>query len=201
MKFLLPIINILIAGGLFFVVTDQILVNAPLKEDTSDITKSTGGIRALLARQTELDASIATAKVLAKRVNELNGIYNSFSAEDQAKLDQLLPDHVDNIQLIIDVNGIAKEHGMIIKNIKVTADADSDEKSSKNAVASDDEKGSSLGNMLLSFNVTGTYDAYKSFLADLATSLRVIDISSTSFNTDDKGIYTYNVELETYWLK
>jgi len=199
MKYLLPLINLSIAAALFFVVTDQMIINAPLSENLSDSVKSTGGIRALLVRQDQLDAAIATAKLLGKRVNELNGQYNSFSADDQSRLNMLLPDHVDNIQLIIDVNGVAKKNGMGIKNIKVTTDEDGSTQETAQTTAA--SSATTLGSMTLSFSVTGSYDAYKNFIRDLAGSLRIIDISSTSFNTDDKGIYTYNVELRTYWLK
>lgn len=201
MKFLLPIINIIIAGALFFLVTDQMFVNAPLNEKPADKTASTGGIRALKTRQVELNAAIAQAKELGKRINELNGQYNAISTEEKEKLDMLLPDYVNNIQLIIDVNGIAKGNGMTIKNIKVTTSEDKDSSGQTKKTSALSSKNQNLGTMLLSFSVTGPYSAYKSFLADLASSLRIIDISSTSFNTDDKGIYNYNIELRTYWLK
>jgi len=199
MKFLLPIINLSLAAGLFFVVTDQMFVNAPLIEKTDDVTTSTGGIRALSERRLELDAAIVKAKELGARVNELNGLYNAISTDQKDKLDLLLPDHVNNIQLIIDVNGIAKRNNMLIKNIKVSTSEDKNSNSSSRIQTT--SKDQSLGTMLLSFSVTGSYEMYKNFLSDLASSLRIIDISSTSFNTEDKGIYTYNIELRTYWLK
>lgn len=199
MKFLLPIINLCLAAGLFFMVTDKMFVNGPLDEKPADKTASTGGIRALQTRRVELDAAIVQAKELGKRINELNQLYNAISSEEKDKLDQLLPDHVNNIQLIIDVNGIAKRNGMGIKNIKVTTSEDKEASNSSSRQLS--AKNQALGTMLLSFSVTGSYTAYKNFLADMASSLRIIDISSTSFNTDDKGIYNYNIELRTYWLK
>lgn len=200
MKFiLLPTINLCIAIALFFVVTDQMMVNAPLTEKAGqDVILSTGGIRALITRQKELNVAIGMAKELGKTINVLNGKYNQISAEEKERLDQLLPDHVNNIQLIIDVNGIAKRNSMILKNIKVSTSEDKNTNGSSKLMASTNPD---LGTMLLSFSVTGPYSAYKNFLTDLSSSLRIIDISSTSFNTEDKGIYTYNVELRTYWLK
>lgn len=204
MKLFLPITNLIIAGALFFMFTDGMLVNAPLNEQVvdaqtnrPDITKSTGGIRALLTRQAELNDALTTAKAVGARVNELSGVYNSFPAADLARLDELLPDHVDNIQLIIDVNGIAKKNGMAIKNVKV-ATAETSDNLTRPVITVPDAR---LAAMLLSFSVTGTYEAYKRFIFDLSSSLRIIDISSVSFATDERGIYTYNVSLKTYWLK
>ncbi|MCX6712594.1 MAG: type 4a pilus biogenesis protein PilO [Candidatus Vogelbacteria bacterium] len=204
MKYLFPIINLVIAGALFFMFTDQMMVNAPLNEQVVDaksgkidLTQSKGGIRALLARQTELSDAVTMAKAVNARITDLSGTYNNFAMADLTRLDELLPDHVDNIQLIIDVNGIAKENGMAIKNIRVATGENGDMPDRKLVAVPDP----SLGAMILSFSVTGTYEAYKKFLTDLASSLRLIDISSVAFATDEKGIYTYNVSLKTYWLK
>lgn len=206
MKFFLPILNLVLAGALFFMFTDKMMVNAALDENVVnestgkvDATLSTGGIRALLARKAQLNQSITTAKAVSARVTELGSVYNAFNSEEIDRLNELLPDHIDNIQLIIDVNGIAKNYGMSLKDVKVeTSEDDSKNSGTKTTLKADDTR---LGVMLLSFSVTGTYDAYKKFLADLASSLRLIDLSTTSFATDDKGVYTYNVSLKTYWLK
>src|SRR5680860_1093026 len=196
MKFLLPILNICIAGVLFFMVTDKMFVNAPLNEISDTPTESTGGIRALRERRVELNEAIVKAKELAQRVNELNGQFNSISTEQKDKLDLLLPDDVNNIQLIIDINGIAKRNNLLIKNIKVTTDEDKNTNYQREASSQEQ----TLGKMTLSFSFTGSYTVYKNFLIDLASSLRIIDITSTSFSTDDKGLYTYNIQLVTYWL-
>jgi len=205
MKYLLPIINLCLAVALFFMFTDKMMVNAPLNETVvspktgqPDISLSTGGIRSLLVRQQELNEALTAADQDDARVNELSGTYNSFAAADLARLDEFLPDHVDNIQLIIDVNGIAKKNGMAIKNVKVSTGSQNDDPATAKKIATLDPR---LGAMILSFSVTGTYDAYKKLIADLAASLRIIDISSVAFATEDKGIYTYNLSLKTYWLK
>jgi len=205
MKFLLPIINFAIAVSLFIVFTDGMMVNAPLSEKVVnaktgqiDVTQSVGGIRALQVRQKQLDEALLAADKVSVRVNQLSGTYNNFAESDKARLDEFLPDHVDNIQLIIDVNGIAKKNGMSIKNVKVSTGAQGEDPSNSKTISTLDPR---LGAMVLSFSVTGTYEAYKKLVADLASSLRIIDISSVSFATDDKGVYTYNLSLKTYWLK
>jgi hypothetical protein len=203
MRFFLPLINIVIAAALFFLYTDQVLVNAPLNENVigasgrADIAHSEGGIRALSARAAELNEAIDAAKAVSQRVGELGSIYNSFSAADLARLDELLPDHVDNIQLIIDVNRIAGKYNMAIKNVKIIT-ADDGGSAGKMLLTAPDQK---LGALVLSFSVLGNYDSFKKFMSDLASSLRIIDISAVSFGADDKGLYSYDIALKTYWLK
>lgn len=180
--------------------TDKMVFNAPLNESVVnaetgkvDFTKSTGGIRPLVEREQQLNAALAAAKAVGTKVVELEGVYNNFSQEDLDRLNELLPDNVDNIQLIIDVNGIAKKNGMTLKNVKVTTETEAGK-----PIAAANPK---LGSMVLSFSVRGSYADYKKFIVDLASSLRIIDISSISFSSDDKGVYDYQVSLKTYWQK
>jgi hypothetical protein len=42
---------------------------------------------------------------------------DTFAAEDVQKLERTLPDNVDNIRLIIDINNIAARHGLTLKNV------------------------------------------------------------------------------------
>ena len=205
MKYFLPTINIIIAAALFFGFTSSIVIKAPLAENGSDITKSTGGIQALLARQAGINEALNTADKLNSKIEELGQKYNSFNSNDLLRLDQLLPDNANSTQLIIDINSIARKNGMVIKNVKADTSTDKNTSGISNTQSNTNSTlavtNSRLGVMSLAFSVTGTYDTYKRFLADLASSLRIVDISSVTFNTDDKGIYNYDVSLKTYWLK
>ena len=51
----------------------------------------------------------------------LNNKYNTFSKTDLDKLNKILPDNVDNIKLILDIQRIAQTYGMDIQNIKFDA--------------------------------------------------------------------------------
>jgi len=205
MRYLLPILNLTIAIAVFFAFTDRMVVGAPLQEQEV-IKESTGGIRALLTRQKQLNDAIDTADQVGQKLDSLIKRYNQFDPADLARLDQLMPSYSDNIQLIIDVNGIARRNGMLIKDAKVSTSEDNRATTGQGAEVSNRSQkvtapDNRLGVMNLSFTVTGSYETYKKFLSDLANSLRIIDISSASFATTDTGIYSYSVNLKTYWLK
>ncbi len=45
----------------------------------------------------------------------------------------------------------------------------------------------------LSFSVSGTYDIFRTFLADLESSLRLVDVTSIAFSATPTGIYEYTI--------
>lgn len=213
MKLLLPIINIAIAIALFFGVTDP-AINGPLEKsrDKDQNPVYEGGVKVLRAEAAKLDRAMETAQELKEKVTALTADFNNFSEEDRTRLDKLLPDHVDNIQLIIDINNIAARNGMLIKNIKIktAGEAKPNDRSTAQAPTPVPVGGAavlppgsvnSLDSVTLSFSVTSSYNAYQKFLIDLSKSLRLTDISTTSFESNDKNVYTYNVEIKTYWLR
>lgn len=201
-----PLIIIAVAVGIFFLATDP-LINNPLAEQTDDTGRTVfnGGIKALNEKKAELTNALVKAGELRQKVEDLERNYNSFSDDQLTRLAKLLPDNVDNVQLIIDTNNIAALHGMRIKGIKVKTE---EEKSAKNGGdAATRAKAITRGNIpqqstiTLGFNVSGSYGEFLNFLSDLQQSLRVVDMSSLTFSAADKDFYTYNVELKTYWLK
>lgn len=116
--------------------------------------------------------------------------YNSISVTDRERLNKLIPDNVDNVRLIIDVkDDIAARHGLALKNIKTASPEPSKDPASK------------FGVVTLSFDVNSTYENFISFLKDLESSLRIMDISKLVLTSGDNGQFNFAVEIKTYWLK
>lgn len=130
--------------------------------------------------------------ILAKR-DELKKKYTSFKQADLEALDSLLPDYVDNIKLVLDMNSIAKLYGITLRGIKVD-----EEKESK--VAATTASKANFGSINISFKVTSTYENFVQFLRDLERSLRIVDVTALSFKSTETGVYDFNVSLRTYWL-
>lgn len=177
MKNLISIILLVGAVGLFFGYTykkyDQIKT---LRVDVSELQK-------------DLEQSMT---ILSKR-DELKKRYAAFKQSDLDNLNSLLPDYVDNIKLVMDMNNIAKLYGMSLKSIKV------DEEKQDKVVAAGSTK-APYGSMDISFKVTSTYENFVQFLRDLEKSLRIVDVTALSFKSSDTGVYDFGVALKTYWL-
>ena len=180
MRLFLPIIVIVAAGLVFFKLTDPMLA----KVDELKVEKA------------KLDEGLKNARELRTVLDALLATRNSFNQSDLDRLGKFLPDNVDNVRLIIDINNIARPYNMTIRNLRIKADEDKGE-------ASVIEGGERLnkGAVTLGFSVSGSYENIQPFLEDLAKSLRLVDISAVTFSSNEKNLYDYSVEIQTYWLK
>lgn len=201
MKLILPIIIILIAGGIFFWLSDPIL-NAPLTVDATTGNLK-GGVFPLLSERRDLNTALENSNKLREASQELVDRYNELADSDKAGIDRLLPDRVDNVQLVIDINSIADKYGMTIKNVKIRTDEEVTTARTTTRAATTRRSTNSTAEKraYISFTVTGNYNQLRNFLTDLARSLRLVDVTELSFTAGDQDLYQFNVELRTYWLE
>src|SRR3989344_6431630 len=73
----------------------------------------------LSATRADLEQALESARKIQSARESLQAQYNSFKSSDLANLQKLLPSHVDNVRLVIDINGMASTYGMIFRNIEV----------------------------------------------------------------------------------
>lgn len=177
MRFISGIIFIVVAIGLFFGFTNPRYQDAKIVRDE-------------VAR---FDDALDKAKELTALRDELSLTYSSFTESELNRLDTLLPDTIDTVRLIIDVDRVANAHDLTLLNIAVSGE------SGGQTVGPDSRP---YGVTHLSFNVSTTYQQFKAFLADLERSLRILDVDSISFGQPDAvGNTTYTIRAKTYWLK
>lgn len=191
MRFIFPIILFVASIGLFLGFTNPIF-------------KTTKELKAEVATYTE---ALANSKQLEERRDELVAKYNEFAPSDVERLRKLLPDNVDNIRLILEIDYIASRYGMSVTNVAFDVD-NKEAAGAENAIA---EGGASLnmtnrdiGTFDLSFSTQASYDNFQKFLADLESSLRIVDIQGITFDStagEGKDFYKYNIKIKTYWLK
>ena len=182
-RLILPILFILLSIGLFFMYIDPMYMD----------------IKETLAEEEKFDKALDKSKELKGIRDALLAKYNTFSTNDLDRLEKLLPDNVDNVRLVLDIDHIASTYGMRIKNVNISVADDRKE----GAIGSSNKLYESVG---LSFSITSSYDTLKQFIKDLEKSLRIVDvmnISITSTGTAEikNDIYSYNIGLKTYWLK
>jgi len=156
-RFLIPIILLGAALGLFILYTN------PTYQATKGISSEVASYDEALNKSQELKS--VRDKLISKR--------NTFAPEDVAKLTKILPDNVDNIRFIIDINNIASRHNLSLKNVQLGSVSDS--KTARNAL-SGGASGDAVGSATVGFSVSASYDNMLAFLADLEHSLRIIDV-------------------------
>lgn len=202
-RFLTPLIMLALAIAIFFGFTDRVLSN-PVEKQIDEETGTqimVGGVKALMAQKASLNEALANATKLKERIDQLAEDYNNIPLEDRQKLDKFLPDNMDNIQLIIDTNNIAQRNNMSIRGIKISTTADENSSGQSTPTTATDKSGQKADTVTLSFTTSASYAVFQKFIIDLSRSLRITDVSATTFSTSDKNIYDYQVEIKTYWVR
>lgn len=122
------------------------------------------------------------------------------------RLNTFLPDSVDNVQLILDLNALATRSGISLSDFTMN------DGSKKGDANSGGQGASSLGanqsfaaaspfdSLTMTVRAVGTYNAFRSFLAGVEQSLRPLDVTEITVQDSDTGVYTYEVTLAFYWL-
>ena len=154
-------------------------------------------IQKLQAQVSAFDDALNKSKELKRVRDQLLSRRNTFPDEKLQKIEKILPDNVDNIRLVIDINNVAARHSLTLKNVQLGNISDSTK--AKNALAVG-TSGSPVGSVDLGFVVNAPYINFLSFIQDLEHSLRVIDIEKISFTAGEKDSSDYTVSIRTYWL-
>ncbi len=150
-------------------------------------------IKKVQLEKSDYDRALDNSKQLQETRTELLEKYNVIPEPDKEKLLKLIPDNIDNVRLVIDIDERAKKHGMRIRNFKTDTGV------KKDTIGKD---ASAYGTLTLQFSTTASYNSFLAFMNDLERSLRIIDVTAISFVSSDTGsLYDYNVSIKTYWLK
>lgn len=145
---------------------------------------------------------LQTAQQLQASREQLIATYNSIQKTDLDNLKTLLPDSVDNIRLIIQLNALALQN-----SLSTVRDVQYDPKSTNpNATpTSPEDAASPYGTFQIVFTTSGQYKNFLAFLSDMEQNLRMVDVVSVDFTPTDKTTSVdnqqYKVLLKTYWLK
>ncbi len=150
----------------------------------------------------QYDAALAKAAELQQLKATLLQRYNSFNPADLDRVQKLLPDHVDNVALILDLDNLAARYQMPIENVDVSTPAST---ASTNGVATIGASGQKYDSVTIRFSTRGSYTDFLSLMRDLEQSLRVVDLVSLTIQPSaaigTEAQYGYELTLRTYWLK
>ncbi len=176
-KTLTPIIVVIVAIGLFF---------WQIKPLYSEITE-------LRNQGAKYDEALKVADEVKQLQADLAQKYEKIDPVALERIETFLPNHLDTVRLILDINGIAANYNIAPKDIKTT------ESASTGAPAA----GKLYNTGTVSFTFTAPYLDVVDFMKDIEASLRLIDVQSVSI-TPNKGKgpggYSVAVVLNTYWL-
>lgn len=179
-----------------------VLVVNPMYKEVSSLLK---------VQTASYDQALDNSKNLEKERDKLTSKKNSFSEDDLKKLKTLLPDNVDSVRLIIEIQTLASPFGMVLKDVKYNPDTTPDTKNPQVKETEDLTQVANYGIWNLEFSVEGTYDNFLKFSRALENNLRIVDISAVQFSSDVAASstskasapdsYKYSFKIKTYWMK
>lgn len=201
-KFITPTILIVISFAIFFVFTNPIYDN----------------IAQLRTVASSYNEALDNSKALENERDKLVQKYNSINPENLARLEKLLPDNINNIRLILEIEQIASPYGMVLKNVKYNATSEKDTAKKTTPETAGVVQGGTptttqslrkdYGVWDLEFSTAGAYNNFINFTRDLESNLRIVDVSSIEFLSSTSVLsgsspdsYKYNFKVKTYWLK
>jgi len=178
MKSLMSIIFVGVAAMIFFTWTQPIF----------------NDIKSLYGEEQTLNTTLANFKVFQTKRDNVLSQYNAISKDDLTKLNRFLPSMSNAVDLVVEIENIAKVSGLALKDIDIKKPEDTQKSSFE------DQK-SGVGKILVTMKVVGPYKSFVSFLGNLEKNLRPIEIERITFISGNADSYEYNITADTYWKK
>jgi hypothetical protein len=157
-----------------------------------------GSIAATKAAIAADDQALAAAKTYAMQQNQLASARDAIDQANLSALATFIPDSVDNVGLILDLNALAARSGFSVANIDVAAGAQSTVRGTGVPSPSESNR---VGSVNLSLTGSGTFASLQSFLKGVERSARLLDVRDIVVKGSDTGVYTYQMTIRIYWLR
>lgn len=172
-----------------------------------------GPIAATRTQIASYNDALAAADRFQQKEAQLTQQRAQIPADSLARLTEFLPDGVDNVQLILDLDALAARSGITLSDFNTKgSDSNTSTPTPSGAATTPATTIPTLGqqsinagtptdSLSLTFKATGTYPAFRSFLAGMENSLRPLDVTDLQITESDTGVYTYAVTVRIYWLR
>lgn len=163
-KLILAIIMFIGAGALIFVYV------SPTYTEANKVKSEIAVYQQALEKATEVQE--LKRGLLAK--------LNDFSGANVERLEKMLPDHIDNIHLVLDLDGMATARGLSLSAVSVQREGGNakEKKDSGVALAGALQEQRKYQSVILQFSVVATYADMLAFMRDIERSLRLVDLVS-----------------------
>jgi len=180
---ILPFFILIAAVGLFFG-----YVQPTYKEE----------IAAQRAKIRSYDSALAAAATFREKREALIEQQNAIPQSDRTRIEGFLPDGVDNVQLIVDLNALASRSGMRLSDFNI-AEAEESQGVEPGRIALDAVQ--AVDSLEISVTAVGTYGSFRTFLAGVEHSLRPMDLVDLQISDSETGVYNYAMTFRIYWLR
>ncbi|HYE23485.1 MAG TPA: hypothetical protein VEA92_03540 [Candidatus Paceibacterota bacterium] len=188
MQRFLPVLLIVVAVGIFFAYTNPTY---------------TGAVAAARTEVQSLNGALEAATAFESRESELEEQQQALPADGLARLVAFLPDNVNNIQLILDLDALAARSGVRLSNFNVgsTEEGGAEEGDVDMGGSLALESTESIESLDITVTAEGSYTSFRAFIEAAEKSLRILDLVSINVESATTGVYSYDMTFRIYWLK
>jgi len=161
------------------------------------------------AESTQYAEVLDRATEFNRLLDDLNNKQKSLSALERERLDMFVPQTIDEIRALVDLEYLAGQHGMSFRDVTAELAAADGESSGNTARTNDAQQASTADSQFsdrlqsrdVTFTVLGTYEQFRAFLRDVERSLVLMEIVHISFGDNGGGELTnYQVTVRLYGL-
>ena len=183
-KTLTPLLGMLIAVGLFF----------------AYIRPTFGEIRAIQADAAQYTEAVAKAAELRERIAALSAERSAIALSDLERLTAFIPERVEDVRVLIDLDALARTHSLVLGDIKVDTAEDSVNDADVSPGTPALRERAEYAAHDITFSVTGVYEDFRSFLHDLERSLAFMEVTEISFESSEGDAVAFTVGVRLYSL-
>jgi Tfp pilus assembly protein PilO len=168
------------------------------------------GVQKILDIRKQIDSSKQTfveEQELMTRVENLVKLYED-NKESVEKINYIIPSGEDIPNLIVQLEALAFEQGLVLGKIEMTP------KETVQEGGGDTQQEKSVENyktLTINVSIMGTYDAFKNYLKAVEENMRLMDVNSLNFSSKSKGeeevqeitpetqIFDFDLIMNTYY--
>lgn len=169
------------------------------------------------------DRTLSQVQQLQSELNSELEKQDAITNQQLQRLNRMLPETVDTVRYLIELDQIAAQHGMSINGVSFSgaparfggsggnneggSGGEVSEGDSNNVTNANKNTANGYNSLDTSFSVSGSYQDVQNFMRDIERSSRLMDIISFKLSTADgggeeglqAGNNQYSFTIRTYW--
>ncbi len=156
-------------------------------------------------KQTQSEA--AQYLTAASKAEEINAELSQKLTEKRAypvealeRLDALVPESIDEIKILNDLNEMAKSHNMLFGNVTVTKPEPFTGAEPVAVTSTQVVDYADLVTTDISFSLIGSYEQFKDFLSDLEQSIVMLEVLKITFTAGEGSLQQYEISARVFSL-
>lgn len=158
-----------------------------------------GDIQKLTSKKAEYVTAISNINQLKVHRDEILAQYNAIAPSDIARLQKIIPDTSNSVDIVSNISSIAAQYGMSIRQVKINVSQVQPRNAATQTTPVDPYKQTSI-----SFTITGPYEQFIAFLKFMESNIRLFDVTDLVIGANQKGpsagVFDYTVSVTAYSL-